>query len=288
MKIKITTDVTTCIPKDVADKNDIEFIEFYLNIDGKPTKELSEIDREKFMNELQDMDPFPTSNFPSPQDYLEAFQKILDDGYDEIFHIGLSPNISGALNSAKAAAKRLKNAKITIYDSGIMAPSQGAMVLMIVKLLKKGKKPDEIIKYLESIKHNIYGAGLSVNFDILFKTGRVKKSAGLTVISSLMKLKPLFELNFETGVTGIGGGAGFNGAIKKIVQNIVEKTDETLTYDLIMTDAGDPELLKKLEEKVKKVRTIKNVLHWPMVSMMIHTCGKGSVMATLAPTIDEV
>ena len=160
MKIKITTDVTTCIPKDVADKNDIEFIEFYLNIDGKPTKELSEIDREKFMNELQDMDPFPTSNFPSPQDYLEAFQKILDDGYDEIFHIGLSPNISGALNSAKAAAKRLKNAKITIYDSGIMAPSQGAMVLMIVKLLKKGKKPDEIIKYLESIKHNIYGAGL--------------------------------------------------------------------------------------------------------------------------------
>ena len=288
MTMKITTDVTTCIPQDVADKNEIEFIEFYLNIDGKPTKELSEIDREKFMIELQDMDPFPSSNFPSPQDYLEAFQKILDSGYDEIFHIGLSPNISGALNSAKAAAKRLKNAKITIYDSGIMGPSHGAMVLMAIKLLKEGKNPDEVIKYLEPIKQNIYGAGLSINFDLLFKSGRVKKSAGLTVISSVMRLKPLFELNFETGVTGIGGGMGYNGALKKIVQNIVEKTDETLTYDLIMTDAGAPELMKKLEEKVKKVRKIKNVYYWPMVSMMIHTCGKGSVIATVCPSIDEI
>ncbi|OLS29902.1 MAG: DegV domain-containing protein [Candidatus Heimdallarchaeota archaeon AB_125] len=288
MTIRVTTDVTTCIPKEITDKNNIEFIEFYLNINGKPTKELSELDRETFMNELSDMNPFPTSNFPSPQDYLDAFQKILDDGYDEIFHIGLSPNISGALNSAKVAAKKLKEAKITIYNSGIMAPSQGSMVLIAVKLLNQGKTHDEVIEYLESIKYNIYGAGLSINFDILFKTGRVKKSAGLTVFSSLMKLKPLFELNFETGVTGIGGGVGFKGAIKKIVQNIEEKTDEGLTYDLIMTDAGAPELLKKLEEAVKKVRKIKNIHHWPMVSMMIHTCGKGSVMATVCPTLDEV
>ena len=55
-----------------------------------------------------------------------------------------------------------------------------------------------------------------------------------------------------------------------------------------MTDAGATELLKKLEEAVKKVRKIKNIHHWPMVSMMIHTCGKGSVMATVCPTLDEV
>ena len=169
MTIRVTTDVTTCIPKEITDKNNIEFIEFYLNINGKPTKELSELDRETFMNELSDMNPFPTSNFPSPQDYLDAFQKILDDGYDEIFHIGLSPNISGALNSAKVAAKKLKEAKITIYNSGIMAPSQGSMVLIAVKLLNQGKTHDEVIEYLESIKYNIYGAGLSINFDILFK-----------------------------------------------------------------------------------------------------------------------
>ncbi len=288
MKIKITTDVTTSIPKEIADKNDIEFVEFYLNINGKPTKELSEINREKFMNEAKFMTPYPTSNFPSPQNYLEAFQKVEDNGYDEILHIGLSLNISGALNSARVAAKRIKKTKITVYDSGIMGPSQGTMVLMARKLLKKGKSVEEVIKYLESEKLKIYGAGCSENFDILFKTGRVKKGAGITVMSSLMRLKPLFELNFEKGVTGIGGGMGFRGAIKKIVANIIEKTDDKITYDLFMTDAGAPKLLKRLEEEIVKVRKIKNIHYWPMVSMMIHTCGKGSIIGTLSPTLDEI
>ncbi|MCE7741127.1 MAG: DegV family EDD domain-containing protein [Candidatus Heimdallarchaeota archaeon] len=288
MKIKITTDVTTCIPKEIADKNDIGFVEFYISINEKPTKELSEINREKFLNEVKFMIPYPTSSFPSPQDYLDAFQKAEDDGYDEILHIGLGLNISGALNSANAAAKRIKKTKVTVYDSGIMGPSQGTMVLMALKLLKKGKSVEEVIEYLESVKLNIYGAGLSESFDVLFKTGRVKKGAGITVMSSLMRLKPLFELNFEKGVTGIGGGMGFNGARKKIISNIIEKTDDKITYDLYMTDAGAPKLLKQLEEEIVKVRNIKNIYYWPMVSMMINTCGKGSVIGTLSPTLDEV
>lgn len=288
MKIKLFTDGTTCIPRDMAIEKDIGFVEFHFMIDGKQVKEFSEIDREEFINGLKFMDPYPASSFPTPQDYLEAFKKAEDDGYDEIFYICLNYNISNAMNSARMAAKKIKKAKITIYDSGIMGVSQGIMVLIAEKLLKKGKSVDEVVEFLESVKHKIYGAGCSVNFETLFKTGRVKKGAGITIISSLLKLKPLFEINFEDGVTSIGGGIGFKGAIKKIVSNIVEKTDETIDYDLYMIDALNPELLKKLEKDILKVRKVKNIYYWPMVSMMAHTCGKGSVVATLGPTLDEI
>ncbi|MHA2358169.1 MAG: hypothetical protein ACXABK_05325 [Candidatus Heimdallarchaeaceae archaeon] len=45
MTVKITTDVTTCIPKELADKKGIDFVEFYLLIGDESVRELSEIDR---------------------------------------------------------------------------------------------------------------------------------------------------------------------------------------------------------------------------------------------------
>ncbi len=161
------------------------------------------------------------------------------------------------------------------------------ITLMALDLVKKGKNVKEIVEHLESEKHKVYGAGFSESFETLFKTGRVKKGAGITIISTLMRLKPMFELNFEKGVESLGGGMGFKGALKKIISNIIEKTDETLVYDLFMSGAGAPERLKKLEEEIVKVRKINNIYYWPIVPMMINTLGKGSVMATLSPSFGE-
>ena len=166
MKVKITTDVQTCIPKDLADEKGIDFVEFYLLIGDESVKELSEIDREQFIHDLKDMKPYPTSSMPSPQDYVDTFEKAFNEGYDEILHIGLSFNISNALNSATIAAKKFEKKKITIYDCGVMGPSEGIMVLMADKLLNKGKTVEEVINFLDSMKGKIYGIGCSSSFDI--------------------------------------------------------------------------------------------------------------------------
>ncbi len=287
MKVKIITDITTCIPMEMMIKENIGFVEFYLLIDGKHVKDYSEIDREKFMNEVKDIDPYPTSSLPSPQDYLDVFQKAEADGYDEILHICLGTNISQALNAANIAAKKIKKAKLTVYDCEIMGPPQGMITLIALDIVKKGKNVKEIIEHIESEKHKIYCAGFSESFETLFKTGRVKKGAGITIMSTLMRLKPMFEINYEKGVTSLGGGMGFKGAVKKIISNIIEKTDEKIVYDLFMTGAEAPKLLKKLEEEIVKVRNIKNIYQWPMVPMMINTLGKGSVVATLSPSFNE-
>jgi DegV family protein with EDD domain len=225
---------------------------------------------------------------PSPQDYTDAFEKAFNEGYDEILHIGLSFNISNALNSATVASKEFKDKEITIYDCGVMGPSQGVMVLMADKILKNGKSVEDAVKFLDSMKGGIYGIGCSSSFDILFKTGRVKKGAGITIISKLLRLKPLFELNFKEGVVGLGGGKGYKDAIKMIISNIQEKTDDNIEYDLIMGDAIGPNLMKKLEDEIVKVRKIRNIYYWPIVPMMAHTLGKGCAMATLGPTLEDV
>ncbi|MCK4896397.1 MAG: DegV family EDD domain-containing protein [Candidatus Heimdallarchaeota archaeon] len=283
MKVKVFTDLTTFIPEELAKEYDLDFVEFSILMEDGPHKETT-IDREDFINKLKDMDPYPTTSQPNANDYLEPFQKALNEGYDHVFYVGMSMNLSNAQNSANLAVKKLKKGQATIYDSGIMAPIEGIMALTASRLFKKGKSVGEVVTYLDGLKDKMYGAGLSHSFDILFKTGRVKKGAAISVISSVMKLKPMYEFNFETGIVSLGGGKGFKGAIKKIIENIQEKTIPETEYVLILSDVLSPDLMKTMETEIKKIRKIKKVYYWPVTVVAAHTLGKGAVSAVLGPS----
>ena len=283
MKVKVFTDITTVIPEDIAKEYDLGFVEFSLMINGKAHKETT-VDRDDFINNLENMDPYPTSSQPNAHDYLTAFQSAFNEGYDHVFLVCMSFSISNALDSAKIAARKLKKEQITIYDSRIMAPCEGIMALTAANLFNKGKSIEEVVKSLDGLKDKIYGVGLSSSFDVLFKTGRVKKGAAISMISTVMKLKPMFEYNYETGITSLGGGKGFKGAIKKIIENIEQKTQAESEYVLILSDVFAPELMKTLEEEIKKIRKIKEVHYWPVTSLAAHTLGKGAVSAVLGPS----
>ncbi|MHA1418830.1 MAG: DegV family protein [Candidatus Heimdallarchaeaceae archaeon] len=283
MKVKVFTDVTTFIPEKLAKEYDIDFTELSVLMEDGAHKEKS-IEREDFINKMKDMDPYPTTSQPNAHDYIESFKKILSEGYDHVFYIALSLNLSNAQNSAHQAVKKLKTGQVTIYDSEIMAPCQGIMALSASRLFKKGKSIDEVVTYLDGLKDKIYGAGLSSSFDILFKTGKVKKGAAISMISSVMKLKPMFEFNFEKGIISLGGGKGFKGAVKKIMENIQEKTDSEAEHVLILSDALSPDLMMTMEKEIKKIRKIKEVYYWPISVIAAHTLGKGAVTAVLGPS----
>ena len=78
MKVKVFTDITTFIPEDIAKEYDLGFVEFSLLINGEAHKETT-IEIGEFINDLEDMDPYPTSSQPNAHDYLTAFQSALDD-----------------------------------------------------------------------------------------------------------------------------------------------------------------------------------------------------------------
>ena len=175
---------------------------------------------------------------------------------------------------------------IHLYQSGLMGSSQGIMVYSAWKLQQKGKSMEEIVKYLDSIKENVYTIGISPGFDSLFKTGKIKKGVGITVIASVLQLKPIFEINLDQGVVGIGGGVGNRGALKKLVKNIEEKTDPNITYDLLLANAFAPDIQKKVSKEIQKVRNIKNIIYGEIPPVIAWAIGNESVKVALAPTID--
>ncbi|MHA1687410.1 MAG: DegV family protein [Candidatus Heimdallarchaeaceae archaeon] len=285
MKIKIITDSTTCLPKEFVENENIGLLESKIMLDGREYKELTNLKREEFIESLQLLEPYPTTSLASPQDALNLFEQAIKDGYDEIFYIGLSPNVSNQFNSAKVAAKRAKNKiKVTLYQSGLMGPSQGVMVYKAVDLLKEGKSVEEIVDYLDELKTQVYTVGLSADFNTLFRTGKVKKGVGITIAASVLSLKPVFEINLEEGVVGIGGGAGYSGAMKKMREAMLGKTSEKTIYDLFVTDAlAEKKRINEVVQMIRQALPIRKVHYWKLPPVITWAVGKGAIMATVTP-----
>ena len=288
MKIKLVTDASCLIPREIFEKEDIGIFESIIMIEEKEHRELTELDREDFFDKLVSYNPYPTSTQVASTDVLDVLNKAQEDGYDELLYLGLAPTVSSQFNVVRLAAKRFKgDMKITLYQTDLVSGSQGIMVYNALKLLKQKKTSEEIIAYMDEIKEKTYTIGIAVDMESLFKSGRVKRGSVKGIMASLLKMKPLAEINTRDGVIGVGAGTSFKSGIQKMIDKIKEHTDPSIIYDLVMSDASNPELMKLYEEEVKKVLKINETHYWTMSPVMAMSTGKGAVTATVCPTLKK-
>jgi len=287
MKIKIVTDSTSGFPEELAVKENVVIIESKVMLDGKDLKELTEIDRKDFADSIPKLDPYPKTTMASPQEALDVFNQAVEEKYDEILYIGVSPTISNQFNSAKIAAKKVKDKiKVTLHECGLSTTSQGALVFNAVKLVKQGKKVDEVISILDEMKTQTFTIGMSPSFEVLFKTGKVQKKASLSVMASILKLKPLYEVVLDKGAQGCGAGRGFKGAIQKAAEKFSELQTDGVEYDLILSDAFNTKYFSLFENEIRKFIKIEEVLNWEIPPCVMMSTGVKSFQATLVPHMD--
>lgn len=287
MTIKLVGDSTTSMPKKFMETEGIGYIESKIIIDGKEFRDLTDFNREDFIKEVSKFKPYPKTTYGSPADAMEVFEKAIKEGHKEVLYIGVSPKLSSQINSARIAAKRLKDkATITLYESGLAGASHGALVYLAWKLLKKGESVSNIVKQMDKYREQIYTVGASTSFDELFKTGKIQKKVSLSIMSKVLRLKPLFEIVLHEGGRGSGAGSGFKGALNKAFAKIDEKMPKDIEYDLILCEAGSTKFFDYSEEKVKEILKIRDVFHWETSPVVIHSLGANSIQIAVLPHID--
>jgi len=262
------TDSTSSIPLELAKKKNIAVLEITVEVDGGHKKELTEINRDEFTERFPTLEPVPTTSYASPNDALEKLNKAIEEGYEKIFYPYMTTQISNQVNSVKIASRMVKDKiEVNFYPTQYAGASQAPT-------------------FLDSVKEHIYTIGMGNDFSTLFKTGKIKKSLHMKVITNTLSLKPLLEVPLDKGVVGFGGGIGFKGALTEIGKRIQAKTDENIAYDLIVTHANAEDRAEKVEEVIRKVRKIHNVIYWKIPPAIVCSVGKGAVIVNLHPNYD--
>lgn len=215
-KIKIITDSTAYIRKEYIDKENIEIVPLNYVFGDESGKEGFPGEFDEFFKKLETTKLFPTTSQPAAGEFLDVFNKSLEDN-DEIIAILLSSKISGTYNSAVLAKSMLEDKKITIIDSQTAASNLRFLVEDAIEMVKEGKTSKAIEEHINSKKMNMHVYLTTETLEYLSRGGRL--SSIQSTIGNLLSIKPIIELQ-KGELNLLEKLRGKNKAIKAIIDKV--------------------------------------------------------------------
>lgn len=192
MTIKIVTDSTSDLSKDLIEKYDIEVVPLSIAINNETYLDGIDITKKQFLELLTTSDELPKSSQPSSGSFVETYERLLaEPGTSHVISIHLTEGMSGTVNSAQAAADIVGD-KVTVINSKYISHALGFQVIEAAKMAQEEKDISEIIKHLENVRENTSLYIMVDTLEYLVKGGRIGR--GKAFLGSLLKIKPVASL----------------------------------------------------------------------------------------------
>jgi DegV family protein with EDD domain len=268
--VRIVTDSTCDLPREIADFYDIEVVPLNVIFSDKIYKDGIDLDHAKFYEMLSKSADFPKTSQPSPGDFADAYEKVLSRGdSDNIISLHISENLSGTYNSALRASSEFGK-KITLIDSGTVSLGLGMLAIFAAEMARDGSSAEQIVERLEALKksHKLFFTLATV--DYLIKGGRVGKARGF--LGKILGLKPVLTL-VEGEVRPLSKVRNHD----KIIQMILSLLPEDLSGGrLAIAHAGDPARVDMIIEALKGKYDTNKILIGEIGPTVGAHCGPGT------------
>ncbi len=260
MGIKVVTDSTSYIPKELIKKYDITVVSLGVVMDNVSYKEV-EIDNDDFYKKLEQLNNIPTSSQPSIDDLYNSFDKIISEG-DDAIGIFISSEMSGTYSTCNQVVKAMimdkyPNAKMKVIDSRSNCMEMGYAVLAAAKLAKEGKLMEEVVEVAKNIIGRSRFLFIPDTLEYLKKGGRIGGASAL--FGKLLQIKPI--LTVEDGKTTVFDKVRTKQkAIMRMIGKVEEDIKNNKLGELIVHHINCEEEGMALQKKVKEVLGVDAVI----------------------------
>lgn len=232
------------IQKEIEERN-LYFVPLQIQIEGKNYLDGVDIDKETFYEKMMHTKEFFKTSQPSPQVFLDIFEKVKEK-QETLICILLSSKLSGTYQSACLAKDMADYDNIYIIDS--LSATCGIRLLCEVALnwIAENRSAQSIVSDLEELKGKIrIYAGVDT-LEYLAKGGRISKTAA--AIGTLASIKPIISV--EQGEVVVAGKTrGINKATSFICDKVAVDFVDTL-YPVYTIYSYGLENTEKLEAKL--------------------------------------
>ena len=224
-KIVIVTDSTADISREVADRLGIVVIPLTVHFEDKSYLDRIDISNQEFYEHLKTCKTLPTTSQISPGVFLETYQRLADEEFEEIISVHLAKTLSGTVDSARIASQMVSDKiKVTVVDSLTATMGLGNFVTYLAKLISENAPMTKLQQALIEVPQKTSLYFLLDSLDNLEKGGRIGKASYL--LGSILNIKPILRL--EEGV--IEGydkvrGSKENKALIRLADIVAQKID---------------------------------------------------------------
>ncbi|MFO7928704.1 MAG: DegV family protein [Candidatus Humimicrobiaceae bacterium] len=256
-RIAIVTDSTSDIPKDLLKKLNITLVPLSVIFGNESYKDNgTEITVEQFYQKLKTSKNLPKTAQPSPGDFYETYDRLLGE-YNGIVSIHISKKMSGTIDSALMAKKKLPESNIQIIDSELVHMPLGFLVLRAASLAKENKSMEEIIDGVKKLKAKMHSLFIPNTLEFLKKGGRIGRAKSL--VASLLEIKPILTLNYGE-VSQFKTTRRWNQAKNELINSMATMIKHPQNLVISVADSNVKKEGDEMKEKIQETLNPKQIL----------------------------
>ena len=192
-KVAIVTDTNSGMTIAEGEKKGIFVLPMPVIINDKEYLDNVNLTHDEFYNFLEQDAAVHTSQ-PAAGDVMELWDKIFDEGYDEIVHIPMSSGLSGSCANASVYANEY-DGKVFVVNNQRISVTLRQSAVDAKALADAGRSAEEIKNILEETK---FDSSIYITLDTLEylkKGGRITPAAA--AFAKILNLKPILQIQGE-------------------------------------------------------------------------------------------
>lgn len=280
-KIKILTDSTCDLTKEILDKYNIDFLPLYVTVNNKTYKDFIDISTKDMYEIAAATKSHPKTSTSSIQDMYDFFLKYLKEDY-EIVYCGISQSLSSNYQNCLITTDLIYEkhpeyeGKIHLINSKNLSTGISLTLLKMADALEAGKSLQEIIKVGQENSDKVQAQFCIENFDYLHKGGRC--SSTIKFVGTMLRIKPMIKvINGKMDVYKKPIGS-FKKALGIMIDEFVDNIDNIDKDYLFITHSEGDKYADYIMEKIKQYTPLfKNVFITKAGCVISSHCGQNTI-----------
>ena len=250
-KIAIVSDSTSDLTQDTIEKYNIRILPLRVIYTEGEYKDRVDITPEEIYARFKE--EIPSTSLPSPQDTVELFDQLKQEGYTHAIIVTISSGISGTMNMIRNVADSYEGMTFEIIDSKSLTMGAGFSIIEGAKELEVTNDFEKAVKRIREVLRKTKVYYVVQTLEYLRKGGRIGKVEG--TIGELLNIKPIISINEDGVYYSFKKVRGRSRSIDELFEIIKEKAKETLVNIAVAHgDAHD-----EAQGLLKRVRALKNI-----------------------------
>ncbi len=216
-------------------------------------RDLVTIQRKEFYKWLPTLKTLPQTASPGPGDYLSIYQKLINEGFQNIISIHMTSKASGAYQAALAAKNMLlemfPRINLEVIDTLNVSMCQGWMVIEAARDALLGKPLAKITNHIREMIPVTNMIQTADTLKYLHMGGRIGHAKHL--VASLLDIKPLIGMR-DGEIVALGQARSRQRAYKAIVDTIQEMVGINIQIKVAYVHAAACDEANKIKEMVEE------------------------------------
>jgi DegV family protein with EDD domain len=234
MTIKIVTDSTCDLPREVIEELDIAVVPCYINFADHSYLDGVEITRKEFYEKLPGLETPPTTSAPAIGSFVKTYNELADKGATGILSIHISSMLSGIYNVAQLASEAIEKVMVKTFDAGQLSLGTGLVVEAVARAAKAGKSMDQLLKLAKDVASRTFTFAAVDTLKYLQRSGRVSQLKA--TLGSLLQIKPILQMH--QAKIEMSAARTFHGSMDHLLK-ILKSIGPVEKLGLVHTNAAD-------------------------------------------------